>query len=81
MIAVVFIFKQSQKVYYVPVSFTKMIFLFVNMIAAVIFINFVQEHELSFLYVLLAWLYLMVIVAISRIDKDFRRKASKEILN
>jgi O-antigen/teichoic acid export membrane protein len=78
MIAVVFIFKQSQKAYYVPVSFTKMAFLFINMIAAVIFINYVQVHELSFLYVLLAWFYMLVIVALSRIDKDFRRKASKE---
>ncbi|MDE3840174.1 polysaccharide biosynthesis protein [Bacillus methanolicus] len=80
MIAVVFIFRKSQKEYYVPVSFAKMAFLFVNMIAAVIFINYVQEQELSFLYVLLAWFYVLAIVAISRIDKDFRRKASKETM-
>ena len=74
MVAIIFIFRKSQQSYYVPVSFGKMSFLFSNMIAAVIAIIYVQEQDMSFVYILLAWLYVLVITGISRIDKDFKRK-------
>jgi O-antigen/teichoic acid export membrane protein len=75
MTAIIFIFRKSQEAYYVPVSFGKMAFMFVNMIAAVVAIVYIQEMELNGLYILLAWAYLIFILLISRIDKDLRRKA------
>lgn len=75
MTAIVFIFRKSQQAYYVPVSFGKMAFLFVNMTAAVISIIYVQELELNYIYIALAWLYMLLVIGISRVDKDFRRKS------
>ncbi|WML46860.1 oligosaccharide flippase family protein [Neobacillus sp. PS3-34] len=74
MTAVIFIFRRSQQVYYVPVSFGKMAFLFVSMILAVIGIIFVQENGLSWVWIVAAWIVVLLTVGISRIDKDFRQK-------
>lgn len=74
MAAIGFIFKKSQQVYYVPVSFKKMAFLFVNMIMAVLVIIYIQESHLSMWYIAAAWLYLFFILIISRVDKDFKSK-------
>ncbi|MDP4164336.1 MAG: oligosaccharide flippase family protein, partial [Bacillota bacterium] len=57
MIAVIFIFRKSQQVYYVPVSFGKMAFLFVSMILAVSGMTFVQVHGMNWLYIVGAWLF------------------------
>jgi O-antigen/teichoic acid export membrane protein len=77
MVAIIFIFRKSQQVYYVPVSFGKMAFLFVSMIIAVVGITYVQEQGLNALYIALAWLFVALTIGISRIDKDFRRKTYK----
>jgi O-antigen/teichoic acid export membrane protein len=77
MIAVVYIFKKSQEVYYVPVSFGKMAFLFVSMIAAVSAIIYVQENGLSPVYIGAAWIFVFITIGISRVDKDFRKKANQ----
>lgn len=74
MVAIIFIFKKSQEVYYVPVSFGKMAFLFVSMIVAVIGIIFVQEKGLSWVYMILAWLFVFITIGVSRVDKDFRKR-------
>lgn len=74
MIAIIFIFRKSQQAFFVPVSFGKMAFLFINMIIAVIGIIYIQKTELSNIYIVFPWLYLLVTIGISRIDKDFRRK-------
>ncbi|MFT4414436.1 lipopolysaccharide biosynthesis protein [Fredinandcohnia humi] len=76
-IAVIFIFIKSQKAYYVPVSSGKMIFLFANMLVAVASIIYVQENDLSWIYIALAWVYFLVTLLLSRVDRDFRRKPSQ----
>lgn len=78
MIAVFFIFRKSQQAYFVPVSFGKMAFLFINMIISVVGIIYIQEHGLSSLYIIAVWLYLFITVGISRVDKDFKRKQFNE---
>ncbi|WP_316570472.1 oligosaccharide flippase family protein [Neobacillus sp. YIM B06451] len=77
MLAVIFIFRKSQKEYYVPVSFGKMSFLFTVMLAAVIGIIYVQENGLSWAYQGLAWLIVVAAIVISRVDKDLRKKAAE----
>ncbi|ESU34213.1 polysaccharide biosynthesis protein [Bacillus sp. 17376] len=77
MVAIIFIFRKSQQAYYVPVSFGKMAFLFLNMLIAVIAIIYVQEQGLNWIYIGGAWIYLIFITAASRVDKNFRRKASE----
>jgi O-antigen/teichoic acid export membrane protein len=77
MVAIIFIFRKSQQAYYVPVSFGKMAFLFVNMVIAVIAIIYTQENELSWLYIGGAWIYLVAMTLISRVDKDLRRKSAR----
>jgi O-antigen/teichoic acid export membrane protein len=74
MTAVVFIFKKSQQSYYVPVSFVKMAFLFVNMILAVVAIVYTQVNNLSSYIIIGAWGYLVIVILLSRVDKDFKRK-------
>ena len=74
MIAIVMIFKKSQKLYFVPVSLKKMGFLFVTMILAVIGIIYVQTHHLAWFYIVLAWIFYIVMVAASRVDRDLRGK-------
>ncbi|MEH7482340.1 oligosaccharide flippase family protein [Neobacillus drentensis] len=75
MVANVFIFRKSQQAYFVPVSFGKMAILFVSMIAAVVAIIYVQEKDLNWLYIIAAWLFVILTVVVSRIDKDFRRRS------
>ncbi|RHW37268.1 polysaccharide biosynthesis protein [Neobacillus notoginsengisoli] len=77
MLAVVFVFRKSQKEYYVPVSFSKMVFLFMSMIAAVLGIIYVQENGLGWSYQLLAWLVVLLAIGVSRVDKDLKRKAAE----
>ncbi|MFE8701699.1 lipopolysaccharide biosynthesis protein [Cytobacillus sp. FJAT-54145] len=75
MVAIIFIFRKSQQAYYVPVSFGKMAFLFVNMIGSVIAIIYIQEQHLNPLYIVGAWIYILFIIGVSRVDKDLRRKS------
>ena len=81
MVANVFIFRKSQQAYYVPVSFGKMSFLFISMLAAVASIIYVQEHELNWVYIIAAWLFVFLTLGLSRIDKDFRKKSMPEPSN
>ena len=73
MIAVFFIFKKSQQAYYVPVSFGKMAFIYINMIISVIGIICIQKSDISDLYIIVPWAYLLLTIGISRLDKDFRQ--------
>lgn len=77
MVAIVFIFRKSQQAYYVPVSFGKMAFLFLNMLIAVMAIIYVQVQGLNGMYIAIAWFYLIVVTAASRVDKYFRRQTSE----
>lgn len=74
MVAIVFIFRKSQQEYYVPVSSIKMTFLFLNMIIAMFSIIYIQEHAMHWFYIIGAWIYLLAVILISRVDKDLRRK-------
>lgn len=78
MFAVSFIFRKSQQVYYVPVSFAKMAFLFVNMAISTTAIVYVQTHGMSGAFILLSWVYFVGMALVSRIDRDFRRKLAME---
>ncbi|ANB59986.1 lipopolysaccharide biosynthesis protein [Anoxybacteroides amylolyticum] len=76
--AVLFIFRKSQQVYYVPVSFAKMAFLFANMMVSTVAIVYVQEKHMNMLFILGSWVYFLAMVAISRVDRDFRQQAAVE---
>jgi O-antigen/teichoic acid export membrane protein len=78
--AISFIFRKSQQVYYVPVSFFKMAFLFVNMLISTAAIVYVQEMGMGGGFIALSWLYFIAMVLVSRVDRDFRRKSAKENL-
>jgi O-antigen/teichoic acid export membrane protein len=75
--AIWFIFRKSQKVYYVPVSFGKMSFLFVNALISLVAIVYIQETKIHDGWIVLGWIYFLLIVLISRVDADFRAKPSQ----
>lgn len=76
LVAITYIFFKSQKLYHVPVSFGKMTFLFLSSLLAVISIVYIQESNLSDWNIAFAWIGYLVIVLLSRIDKDLLRKKS-----
>jgi O-antigen/teichoic acid export membrane protein len=78
--AVSFIFRKSQQVYYVPVSFFKMAFLFVNTLISTTGIVYAQETKMGITFILLSWAYFIMMVLVSRVDREFRRKSAKENL-
>ncbi|MBH0173800.1 oligosaccharide flippase family protein [Fictibacillus sp. 23RED33] len=74
-IAVVLIFHKSQKVYYIPISFFKMSALFISTIILVSSMVWIQENDaVSDWHVLTAWVVFFLLIGISRVDKDFRKK-------
>lgn len=79
-VAITYIFFKSQKLYHVPVSFSKMTFLFMSSLVAVIAIVYIQESNLSNINIVFAWLGYLVIILISRLDKDLLKKRSKSTL-
>ena len=76
LIAITYIFFKSQKLYHVPVSFGKMTFLFMSSLLAVMAIVYIQESSISDWNIGFAWIGYVVIVLLSRIDKDLLRKKS-----
>ncbi|MBB5324239.1 O-antigen/teichoic acid export membrane protein [Anoxybacillus tepidamans] len=78
--AVSFIFRKSQQVYYVPVSFAKMAFLFVNTLISTSAIVYVQETKMGATFILLSWVYFLIMVLASRVDREFRRQPATENL-
>ncbi|MED3573611.1 lipopolysaccharide biosynthesis protein [Cytobacillus praedii] len=76
LVAITYIFFKSQKLYHVPVSFGKMTFLFLTSLAAVVAIVYIQESSLSDWNIAFAWIGYVVVVLLSRIDKDLLRKKS-----
>jgi O-antigen/teichoic acid export membrane protein len=78
-IAIVLIFKKSQKYYFVPISFTKMSFIFCNMLVTIALIIYVQINEFSWIYVLLAWIYFIVSTVLVRVDKDLFKQPNKHV--
>lgn len=78
-VAIVLIFRKSQKSYHVPVSLGKMSFLFGTMFIAVMGMIYVQTHHLSWIYLVLAWIFFLVMTAASRVDRDLfsGRKAAE----
>lgn len=75
-IAVIYIFIKSQKIYYVPVSYWKMSLIFLIMLIGTIGIVYVQENGLSPLYIVLAWGVYLATLLITRVDKELRKKQS-----
>lgn len=58
--ACVAIFIKSQKVYYVPVSIPKMVWIFTTGLVSFLAITYIQEYtDLSFLYVIIPWLFFL----------------------
>ena len=81
-VAIVHIFMKSQKLYYVPVSFGKMTFVFLSTIVLVGAMIFIQEHQFSFLYILLGWLGYAGVIFVSGIVSDLLKgKADIKLLN
>ena len=76
LIAITYIFFKSQKLYHVPVSFGKMTFLFMSSLLAVMAIVYIQESSIPDWNIGFAWIGYVVIVLLSRIDKDLLRKKS-----
>ncbi|MBH0169330.1 lipopolysaccharide biosynthesis protein [Fictibacillus sp. 18YEL24] len=74
-IAVVLVFRKSQKVYYIPISFLKISILFLITILLVGAMVWIQENDsVSNWHVLTAWLLFFASVGVSRVDRDFRKK-------
>nr|WP_285842746.1 polysaccharide biosynthesis C-terminal domain-containing protein [Metabacillus litoralis] len=72
--AIVFIFRKSQKLYYIPFPSIKVSFIFIVMIAGVIGITYIQENQLSLWYVAAIWGVLLLTIGVTRIDKELRKK-------
>ncbi|WP_078431787.1 lipopolysaccharide biosynthesis protein [Metabacillus halosaccharovorans] len=72
--AIVFIFRKSQKLYYIPFPSIKVGLLFIVMIAGVIGITYVQENQLSLWYVAAIWGAFLLSIGATRIDKELRKK-------
>jgi O-antigen/teichoic acid export membrane protein len=68
------IFLRSQKVYFVPVPVFKMIFLFINGVAAMGAVVFIQTSSAIHTgWLIIPWLYFIVVVLISGIFKELRK--------
>ena len=80
MVAITYIFYKSQQLYYVPVSFMKMAYLFVTAIIAVAGIVYIQETNIQDYFIIYIWIAYIVLVLVSRVDKDLKgKKAMKTI--
>jgi len=79
LVAITYIFLKSQKLYHVPVSFWKMTLLFISSLVAVIAIVYIQESSISDYNIIFAWLGYLVVVLLSRLDKDLLNKRSRAI--
>ncbi|WP_445613121.1 lipopolysaccharide biosynthesis protein [Geobacillus sp. YF-1] len=73
LIAVVFIFRKSQQVYPVPVSWKKMNFILVGTLLALIVIVYVQQTPLADGWVLAGWGLFAAMLFATRVDRDLRR--------
>lgn len=78
LVAIVYIFVKSQKLYYIPVSVWKMSALFLVMLIGTICIVYVQENGLSPLYIVSVWVVYLITIGITRVDKDLRKKRIQE---
>jgi O-antigen/teichoic acid export membrane protein len=78
LLAIVYIFMKSQKLYYIPVSYWKMALLFLVMLIGTIGIVYVQENELSPWYIVVVWGVYLATLGLTRVDKEFRKKRIHE---
>ncbi|MFY4775100.1 oligosaccharide flippase family protein [Metabacillus sp. RGM 3146] len=74
MAAIVYIFYKSQKIYYVPVSFMKLSILFLGSVAGSIYMVYSQLNQLPWWHIAIVWLVFLVLLGITRVDKDLLRK-------
>jgi O-antigen/teichoic acid export membrane protein len=65
----VLIFIRSQKVYYVPVSVFKLLWIFGNLVLVILSIIYIQENGLPYLWLIASWLYFIICLSVIRIDK------------
>ncbi len=71
---VFYLYSYSQSIYHIPASAGKMLFLILQAAIAVGAINYVQEKDFSWLFIVGAWLYFLVSLLIIRNDCDFNLK-------
>lgn len=71
--ATAYIFYRSQKVYYIPVSTGKLLFIFIQACIALAGLTYIQVNpQIAGYYQLVPVVYLVASLLISRIDRDFR---------
>lgn len=75
MIAITYIYFKSQKLYYVPVSFLKLSYLFITALLGVIAIVYIQTSDISDVTISFVWIIYIILVLLSRVDKDLRQKS------
>lgn len=73
LVAVVFIFRKSQQVYRVPVTWKKMVLMSVGTLLSLIVVVYIQQVPLADEWVLIGWGIFCVTLFVSRIDRDLRR--------
>lgn len=77
-VAITYIFFKSQKLYYVPVSFRKMSFLFLASLAGAILIAFIQNSAMSDINILYVWAGFAIAVFISQVHKELLKRSDNE---
>lgn len=77
-VAITYIFFKSQKLYYVPVSFRKMSFLFLSSLAGAILIAFIQNSAMSDINILYVWAGFAIAVFISQVHKELLKRSDNE---
>jgi O-antigen/teichoic acid export membrane protein len=81
LVPLLIIFAKSQQVYYVPVPYKKLIFLFVQTVISMATITWLQKGDGTGYYQVLAWMYFSGSLWICRIDRDLQvvgRKVMQE---
>ncbi|TFD95756.1 lipopolysaccharide biosynthesis protein [Jeotgalibacillus sp. R-1-5s-1] len=73
MAAITFIFSKSQKYYHVPVSYIKMVIIFLTTIAGIVWILLIQTGDMPAVNMLLAWAAWIVVLLLTRMDKAILR--------
>lgn len=71
-VANIIIFAYSQKVYFIPISVSKLVFLLIQTIVTLAAIVYLQIQQYSAWYLVFPWIYFLISLAICRLDLDLR---------
>lgn len=79
LVPTVIIFKKSQEVFYIPVAYGKLVFLFFQTVISMVGIVYLQNNSFSVFYQVIPWFYFIGSLWICRVDQDLRTIVNRQV--